>query len=322
MSGRKIVVWIPGIPEEQLERIRGEALRTGFGAVFPESREAAGREAADAEILFTQDSGLCREAPELQWVCTPSAGVDHFLKNGIPENPETRLTNSSGAYGVTIAEHTVMVALEMMRRKAEYNEIVRERKWTRDLHIDSIYGSRITLLGTGDIGRECARRLRGFSPACLTGVNRRGQNPEGLFDRIVTVDRLEEALPETDLLICSLPATAETDGLLDAGKLALLPRNARIVNVGRGSALDQAALERMLREGRLAGAALDVFTKEPVPAGDSLWDCPGLLITPHIAGNMTLDYTVERIVSQFLEDLDNYAAGRKLRYRVDRERAY
>lgn len=322
MNGRKIVVWIPGFPEEQLQQIDAEASRDGFRAVFPESREAAGREAADAEILFTQSSDLCLEAPEARWICTPSAGVDHFLKNGIPARPETQLTNSSGAYGVTIAEHTVMVTLEMMRRKSEYNEIVRKREWKRDLHIDSIYGSRITLLGTGDIGRECAQRLRGFSPAGLTGVNRRGQNPENLFDRIVTVDRLAEVLPETDLLICSLPATAETDGLLDAGKLALLPRGARIVNVGRGSALDQKALERMLREGRLAGAALDVFTGEPVPAGDSLWDCPGLLITPHIAGNMTLDYTVRRIVSQFLEDLDNYVAGRKLRYLVNRERAY
>lgn len=322
MSARKIVVWIPGIPEGEMQRIAAEASRQGFRAVFPADREAAGMAAADAEILFTQSPDLCREAPQVQWICAPSAGVDHFLKNGIPERAETQLTNSSGAYGVTIAEHILMVTLEMMRRKAEYNEIVRERKWVRDLHIDSIYGSRITLLGTGDIGRECARRLRGFHPACLTGVNRQGQNPEGLFDRIVTTDLLEEVLPETDLLICSLPSTEKTDGLLDAEKLALLPPDARVVNVGRGSALDQKALEKMLREGRLAGAALDVFTEEPIPPEDSLWDCPGLLVTPHIAGNMTLDYTVNKIVSQFLEDLENYAAGRKLQHLVDRERAY
>ena len=322
LSERTIVVWIPGIPEEQLKRIETAAERRGFRAVFPEDRKAAGAAAADAEILFTQSNRLCGEAPRVKWVCTPSAGVDHFLKNGVPENPDTILTNSSGAYGVTIAEHVVMVTLEMMRRKAEYNAIVRERKWTRDLHIDAIHGSRVTLLGTGDIGCECARRLQGFRPACLTGINRRGQNPEGLFDRIVTVDRLEEALPETDLLICSLPATAETEGLLTAGRLAMLPENGRIVNVGRGSVLDQKALEKMLREGRLAGAALDVFTAEPVPPEDSLWDCPGLLITPHVAGNMTLDYTVERIVDQFLEDLENYTAGRELRYTVDRKRAY
>jgi phosphoglycerate dehydrogenase-like enzyme len=138
----------------------------------------------------------------------------------------------------------------------------------------------------------------------------------------VTTGRLEEVLPETDLLILSLPATAETRNILDARRLALLPETARIVNVGRGSALDQKALERMLREGKLAGAALDVFEQEPIPADDPLWDCPNLVITPHMAGNMTLDYTTEKITDQFLEDLDNYAAGRPLKHTVDRKRAY
>ena len=124
------------------------------------------------------------------------------------------------------------------------------------------------------------------------------------------------------MLILSLPATAETKNILNAARLALLPETARLVNVGRGSAVDQQALEKMLREGKLAGAALDVFVQEPIPAEDSLWDCPGLLITPHIAGNMTLDYTVEQIVNQFLENLRNYAEGLSLRRLVDRKRAY
>ena len=318
---RKLVVMIPGLPGNLAEQIRREAEKDGFQASFAESLQEALPDLAEAEAVFGQDAALGGYAPKLRWLCTPSAGVDHFLKPGILD-PRVVLTNSSGAYGVTIAEHVVMVTLEMMRRKAEYNEIVRQRRWDRNLHIDSVRGSRITLLGTGDIGRECAKRFRAFSPASLTGVNRGGKNPEGLFDRVVSRDRLDEILPETDLLVLSLPATAETRNILSAGRLAMLPETARVVNVGRGSALDQKALERMLREGRLAGAALDVFEEEPVPAEDSLWDCPGLLITPHIAGNMTLDYTVERIAAQFLEDLENYASGRPLRHRVDRERAY
>ena len=320
--GRKLMAILPGLPENLAERIRSEAERLGFHASFSESLQEALPELADAEVILGQDSRLCGYAPKLRWICTPSAGVDHFLQPGILEGRPVILTNSSGAYGVTIAEHVVMVTLEMMRRKAEYDEIVRQRRWIRNLHIHSIKGSRITLLGTGDIGRECAKRLRAFSPASLTGVNRRGGNPEGLFDRVIPADRLEEILPQTDLLILSLPATAETRNLMSADRLAMLPETARLVNVGRGSAVDQKALERMLREGKLAGAALDVFEEEPVPAADSIWDCPGLLMTPHIAGNMTLDYTVERITDQFLEDLENYAAGRPLRHRVDPERAY
>ena len=322
MAKRKLIVWVPGTLEFHTDRITEEAGRYGFETVFPENREEAEREAADAEILFTPDSGLCREAPDLKWVCTPYAGVESFLQAGGLENPEVLLTNSSGAYGVTIAEHVVMVILEMMRRRSEYFEIVRRKGWIRDLHIDSIRDSRITLLGTGDIGRECAKRLRAFGPAVLTGVNRRGGNPEGLFDRVVPIPQLEEVLPETDLLILSLPATEETRGILNAERLALLPATARLVNVGRGSAVDQKALESMLREGKLAGAALDVFEQEPVPPEDSLWDCPGLLITPHIAGNITLNYTVEQIIRQFLEDLGNYAAGRPMKHLVDRKRAY
>ena len=319
---RKLVVWIPELADTLNRKISAKAESLGFETVFPESREAAEQAAAEAEILLTQDSALVRKAPNLRWVCTPSAGVDHFLAPGCFANPEAVLTNSSGAYGVTIAEHVIMVTLEMMRRRAEYNEIVRERRWERGLHIHAIHGSRAVLLGTGDIGRECAKRLRAFRPASLTGINRRGGNPEGLFDRVLTVDRLEEVLPETDLLILSLPDTKETRGVMSAERLAMLPETAYLVNVGRGSALDQKALEERLRSGKLAGASLDVFEKEPVPPEDSLWECPGLLMTPHIAGNMTLDYTVETIIGQFLEDLDRYAAGKPPARTVDRVRAY
>ncbi len=319
---RLLVVIIPSLSGARREKIRSAAEGKGYRAVFADSAEAARPELAEAEIVFTQDSTACRLAPKMQWICTPSAGVDHFLAPGLFANPEAALTGSSGAYGVTISEHVVMVTLEMMRRQPEYDAVVQARAWKRDLPIRSIRGSRITLLGTGDIGRECAKRLRAFSPACLVGVNRQGGNPEGLFDRVMAADRLDEVLPETDLLILSLPATAETRGILDAGRLALLPEGAFLVNVGRGSAVDQKALEKRLREGKLAGAALDVFEKEPIPADDSLWDCPRLLITPHVAGNMTLEYTAERIVDLFLENFENWTEGRPLKRLVDRKAEY
>ena len=168
---------------------------------------------------------------------------------------------------------------------------------------------------------RAAVRLRAFGPERLAGVNRRGANPGGLFDTVVTQERLDEILPETDILIISLPGTAGTAHMLDGKRLALLPDGALVVNVGRGSVIDTRALEKELRDGRLR-AALDVFETEPLPPGDTLWDCPNLLITPHTAGNMTLPYTVERIVSLFLEDFENYCAGRTLRRLVDRKVGY
>ena len=164
-------------------------------------------------------------------------------------------------------------------------------------------------------------RLRPFGPASLTGVNRGGRNPGELFDRIFRQNELDAVLPECDILICSLPATRESAGMLDSRRLSLLPDKALTVNVGRGSLIDQAALEKELRAGRLY-AALDVFDREPLPADSSLWACPNLLLTPHVAGNMTLPYTRDRIVSLFLEDFDNYCAGRPLLRRVNMDLGY
>ena len=319
---RKLITVLPALTTSQRERMTAAAQGAGFDARFFGQAEDARPELADAEIILSNIADLAKDAPALKWFCSSNAGIDPFLGPDAFANPEAVLTNSSGAYGVAISEHIVMVTLELMRRQPEYNVIVARREWKRNLTVRSIWGSRVTLLGTGDIGCETARRMRAFGIASLTGVNRHGANPGGLFDRIVTIDNLDRILPETDLLVMSLPGTPETAGLMNAERLSLLPDTAFLVNVGRGSALDQRALEQMLRAGRLAGAALDVFVPEPLPADDPLWDCPGLLITPHVAGNTSLALTVERIVDMFLEDFDNYCAGRPLKHAVDRKRGY
>ena len=317
----KLVAVLPGLSEGQRNRIRAAAAQHGFEALIFEEEGSALPFLADAEIVLGQSPILAQRSPRLRWLCTPSAGVDHLLREGVFASPDAVLTNSSGAYGVTIAEHTVMVILESLRRQGDYREIVARRAWRRDLPVRSIKGSRVTLLGTGDIGRETALRLRAFGPETLAGVNRGGRNPEALFDRVVTQADLDSVLPETDILVISLPGTAETCRLLDARRLALLPAGALVVNVGRGSVIDQDALVAELRAGRLS-AALDVFETEPIPPDDPVWDCPNLLITPHVAGNMTLPYTRERIVDLFLEDFENYCAGRPLARRVDPQRGY
>ena len=320
MTPRSLVAVAP-LDAKSRERIAAAAAGHGFEARFFESERDALEALHEAEVAFGQTPGLAANAPKLKWLCTPSAGVNQFTDPGLFASPEAVLTNSSGAYGVTIAEHIVMVTLEVMRRQADYRAVLAKRGWRRDLPIRSIHGSRIVLLGTGDIGREAAARLRAFSPASITGVNRSGHAVEGPFDRFVPQAGLDGLLGETDLLVASLPGTPETFHMLDARSLALLPDHALIVNVGRGTLIDEAALVAELRMGRLS-AALDVFETEPLPPDSPLWDCPNLLITPHVAGNMTLPYTVERIVSMFLEDFDNYCAGRPLAHRVDLRRGY
>ena len=318
---RKLVVAISELTDAQRQAIARDAAARGFAALFFDDVEAALPALADAEVVFGQDARLAQNAPKLRWLCSPFAGVDNLLAPGVFASPDALLSNSSGAYGVTIAEHIIMVALIMLRRQLDYAAIAARRGWQRGLAVRSIYASRVTLLGTGDIGRETALRLRAFSPSRLTGVNRGGRDESGLFDRVLPREALEEVLPETDILILSLPGTKETRGLLDKAKLALLPDGALLINVGRGSALNEAALERELRAGRLR-AALDVFEHEPLPEDSPLWGCPNLLITPHVAGNMTLPQTVERIVALFLEDFANYCEGRPLKRLVEREKGY
>lgn len=314
--GRTLLVDLRELTAAQRAAIADTARAQGFEIRF----RAPDEPLSDAEVYFGADRRILEAAPGLRWICVPSAGVDVYADPAAARG--VLLSNSSGAYGVTIAEHTVMVTLELMRRQADYNGIVGRRDWVRDLPIRSIRGSRVTLLGTGDLGREIARRLRGFAPASVVGVNRRGRAEPGLFDAVHTLPALDALLPETDLLVMTLPGTAETAGVMDARRLALLPADAFLVNVGRGSALDQTALLELLRAGRLGGAALDVFEREPLPVDDPAWDCPRLLITPHVAGNMTLPYTVERIAALFLEDFERYCADLPLLRRIDPAQGY
>ena len=317
---RKMVLAFAPLTEAQREQISAKAAKKGFRAVFCKDAGEALAEAKDAEIVMSLDKRLAKAGPYLRWFCTPSAGVDHVLSE--LEGTDILLSNSSGAYGVTIAEHIVMTALEVMRTRPEYIRLKEERVWKQNLPVRSLYEATVTFLGTGDIGQEAARRIRAFGPKCLIGVNRHGSNPGQLFDRIVPLSGLERVLKKTDLLIMSLPSTKETRGILSAERLNMLPEGAFIVNVGRGDAIDQKALEELLRNGTLGGAALDVFEKEPLPQDSTLWDCPRLILTTHVAGNWTLPLTVEKIVAMFLEDFERYCKGLPLKRLVDRKAGY
>ena len=318
---RTLIVNVPNLTKTHQAAILTAAGMHGFQTHFLSGAGQSPDLLRQAEIIFGSSPDLAKGAPRLRWQCTPTAGINQFTAPGAFPKEGAMLSNSSGAYGVTIAEHIVMVTLDMLRRQQEYAGIVSRRGWTRNLPIRSIKDSRVTMLGTGDIGREAARRIRAFGPEWIAGVNRSSSNPDKLFDRIIGLHELNAILPQTDLLIMSLPGTDETNRLLNAERLFLLPQGSLIVNVGRGSAIDQRALAGFLKEGRLR-AALDVFEHEPLPEDDDLWTSPNLLITPHIAGNTTLPYTLDSIVRLFIEDFDNYCGGRPLRRQVDLTQGY
>ena len=308
-------------------RITAAAEAAGFTPHFftPEQFDEASACLQDCEVLFSHIPELLRTAPaSLKWYCCSYAGVDPYCKDpSLFANPDCLLTNSSGAYGVTIAEHIVMVTLMLLRQMPAYQADIARDGWVDEPKpIRSIFGSRVTVLGTGNIGTTFAHRARGLGAAHITGVCRSGRNDDPVYDEVLPISRLEEALPETDLLVMALPGTPETAHILNRERISLLPAHAYVVNVGRGTAIDQEALADALNADRLAGAALDVMDPEPLPMDHFLRSAKNLLLTPHISGNMALGYTRDITVDMFCEDLANYAAGRPLAHLVDRKLGY
>ncbi|MCR5272566.1 MAG: D-2-hydroxyacid dehydrogenase [Lachnospiraceae bacterium] len=318
----KIVVLKGMLKESHEKKIEDTAEKVGAKVCFVKDEKDIPEDFKDAEVIYGFGINTAKTSKALKWMCVPSAGVDAFVEPGFFANDDCLLSNSSGAYGVTIAEHIIAVTLMMMRKLTYTYEEILNGVWGLPKPQKSLKDCRITVLGTGDIGRTFAKRAKAFEPENIIGVCRSGKSDEESFDRVVKIEDLEEVLKETDLLVMSLPDTPETKGILSEDKIKLLPEGAYIVNVGRGSAIDEIALAKYLENGKLGGAALDVFVNEPLPKESPLWKTKNLLITPHNAGNLTLDYTLNKNVDMFCEDLLNYSNGLLLKYIVDRKKGY
>ena len=320
----RIAVIGTAFEEHHIAKIQATVAACNCTAAFYPSHEAAAPHLGETSIVFgpsdARSPEAVRNAPNLKWFASYYAGVDPLLAPGVlPE--DVLLTNGSGAYGVTIAEHLVMVTLMLMRRNPEYQQIVSQKGWRNDLNIRSIYGSTIVICGTGDIGTKFAQRLRPFCPARIIGINRTVRKADA-FDEIVPIQELDSVLPLADVLALTLLGTALTNNLISRERLAAMKESAFLINVGRGNCLDQDALVEALNNGSLAGAALDVFRTEPVPEKDPVWTANNLLFTPHCSGQMTLAYTRDTLVDLFCKNLERFCQGSPMLHVVDRSLAY
>ena len=210
---------------------------------------------------------LLQDLPNLEWIQMTWAGADRYTND--PAFPcHITLTNASGAYGATIAEHAIAMLLALYRRLPGYLRQQRQTQWM-DLGAEmALDGQTVVILGAGNIGRETARRLRGFDTT-VVGVRRSGAAMMPEFTSVTGIENLERLLPQADVLIGCLPDTPQTRGLLSRERLAQLKPGAVFINVGRGSLVDTEALTEALQSGHLAGAGLDVTDPEPLPPGTS-----------------------------------------------------
>jgi glyoxylate/hydroxypyruvate reductase len=281
---------------------------------------------AQAEVLYDFDRthlhDLLARAPRLRWVQSTSSGVGALLFEHGFDRSELIVTNAAGIHAVPLTEFCLMAMLMHVKRLGHMQQLQAERSWER-FHSTTLRGKTLGIIGLGAIGSELGRSARalGMRVHGVKSALRPDLHAEALHvDRLWPIDRLAELLPELDFVVACLPHTPATLGRFGAREFALLRETCYFINIGRGPTVDEPALIEALREGRIAGAALDVVAHEPLAADSPLWTLPNVIICPHSAA--TVESEDEALVELFCENLRRYLDGRPLHNLVDKQRGY
>jgi phosphoglycerate dehydrogenase-like enzyme len=271
---------------------------------------------ATVEVLYAwkPPAELYARAERLRWLHAMGAGVDWAL---VPELPKRVIvTRSPGVFGPWMAEYVLAWCLWVTQHVADYREAQTRREWIQHRPPERLAGKTIAIVGLGDIGRAVARAAR-LAGMRVIGVTRSGRTLSGV-ERVHRSRDLARALGVADFVVLVVPLNDATRGIIGAGELATMRPTAWLINIGRGALIDEPALVRALQHRTIAGAVLDVFTREPLPPAHPLWTVDNAVITPHISGpNLP-----EEIAPVFNANLARYLTGRPLRHVVDRRRGY
>lgn len=281
-------------------------------------------EIIDTDFLvtgFKPDLELFKKGERLQVIQTWSAGVDKYMEEEVLQHLKARgikLISMSGIHGDPIAEHVMGLIINYSRRLYDFYEAQKERKWLR-LDVGQLAGKTMVIVGTGSIGREIARRAKAFRMRTI-GVKRNIEGKIDYIDKLYSNAQLEIALKQGDYIVIALPLTEETRGFIGRKEFAVMKETAFFVNIARGEVVDEGALIEALKEGRIAGAALDVFTEEPLSPDSPFYDLKNVYITPHISAAHP-DYNL-KAVRLFIENLKSYLENREIKNLVDYNRGY
>ena len=278
---------------------------------------------AEAEVLFgvpgDSAQGLAaavRANPSLRWVQGTAAGVGETVRQAqLSEQERARvaITSAAGVHAGPLAEFALFGLLAFTKGLPRLLADAEARRWEH-YPVGELAGRTVLVVGLGGIGREVARLATAFGMRVLA-INRTGKAEGAEVDEVHPTSALPDLMPRAQAVVVTLPLTEETEGLIDAAAIGRMPAGAVVVNVGRGGVIDEPALIQALQDGRLAGAALDVFATEPLPVESPLWRLPNVVISPHTAALSV--HENERIVALFSENLRRYLRGDALVNRVN-----
>ncbi|MBR3171091.1 MAG: D-2-hydroxyacid dehydrogenase [Lachnospiraceae bacterium] len=276
--------------------------------------------ASSTVIIGNVPTSKIKAAPGLKLLQLNSAGANEFCVPGVLA-PETVLCNATGAYGVALAEHMLAQILMLIKKLDKYEDNQKNHIWRDEGEVTGIYGSTTLIIGAGDIGTEFGRRMAALGSRVI-GIRRHKVEPADYMAASGTMEDIDRFLPEADFVACALPATRETYHLFDRERVGRMKRTAILTNIGRGNLIETEVLAEALNNRVIAGACIDVTDPEPLPADSILWDCPNLILTPHISGSYHLRHTYDRIIEIACRNLSAFLGGGELINQVDFETGY
>lgn len=280
------------------------------------------REIPDAEVVY---GGITREAflaaKKLKWIQNTGAGVEKLARISEIAGSDVIVTNTRGAHAATIAEHTFGLLISLTRNLRQTFQAQRDHNWgvQFDNPMVGLTGLTLGMVGLGNIGRAIAKRGYAFDMNVIAIDAHEVPKPDFVTELRLS-DGLDDLLQRSDVVAVTTPHTPNTAGLLGEQQLRLMKPSSYLLVVSRGGIVDEDALARMLREGRLAGAGLDVTATEPLPEDSPLWETPNLLITPHCSGRSA--FTSASALAIFHENLRRYLADEPLTNLVDLKLGY
>ena len=323
-----ICVWHP-FTEWRPKPLVAEALRKRWPemcVVHLPDYDKLPQELPDTDIFvgYSLRAKQLQDARKLKWLHSTAAGVAQLM---YPELRDSGIlvTNPSGVFSVPMAEHTMGLLLALARN---FPDSVRQQDraiwsqqdlWDKPQHLAEVNGQVLLIVGYGSIGRELAKRAKAFEMR-VWGVTRSGEGDSSYVEKIFSAAQLHEALPEADYVVVAAPETADTKNLIGAKEISTMKCGARLINVSRGSLLDEKEFVSALEKGVLAGAAIDVAETEPLPADSPLWRAPNLFITPHTSA--LSERLWQRQTALLVALLERWFDGREMFNRVDLTRGY